>query len=149
MCSRVFCVSIPFETFVVLSTVVSFIRVLGPFCFTSTEPRWLIRDGDGGGGGGVPNTLLTAKDNLAQSEAGTYRRAVIPEKMLLDAVRVASSPQNLVGGQGRHVQPQQPSEHQQDADGHRGASSASGPHGGIGTLGVVLGADPRSCDTRR
>ena len=24
----------------------------GPFCFTSTEARWLIRDGDGGDGGG-------------------------------------------------------------------------------------------------
>ena len=23
-----------------------------PFCFTSTEVRWLIRDGGGGGGGG-------------------------------------------------------------------------------------------------
>ena len=23
-----------------------------PFCFTSTEARWLIRDGDRGGGGG-------------------------------------------------------------------------------------------------
>ena len=23
----------------------------GPFCFTSTEARWLIRDGDRGGGG--------------------------------------------------------------------------------------------------
>ena len=34
----------------------------GPFCFTSTEARWLIRDGDGGwgwgvgGGGGVERT---------------------------------------------------------------------------------------------
>ena len=25
--------------------------LLGPFCFTSTETRLLIRDGDGGGGG--------------------------------------------------------------------------------------------------
>ena len=28
------------------------IRGCGPFCFTSTEARWLIRDGDNGGGGG-------------------------------------------------------------------------------------------------
>ena len=27
--------------------------MLGPFCFTSTEARWLIRDGDGGWGEGV------------------------------------------------------------------------------------------------
>ena len=26
------------------------------FCFTSTEARWLIRDGDGGGGGEVEKT---------------------------------------------------------------------------------------------
>ena len=26
---------------------------MGPFCFTSTEARWLIRDGDGSGGEGA------------------------------------------------------------------------------------------------
>ena len=40
----------------------------GPFCFTSTEARWLIRDGDGdgvvGGGGGGRDETVKARPRI-------------------------------------------------------------------------------------
>ena len=39
-------------------------QTAGPFCFTSTEARWLIRDGDSEGGGGGGDERVKARPRI-------------------------------------------------------------------------------------
>ena len=48
---------------------------VGPFCFTSTEARWLTRDGDGGGGGGGQKSEGSTSDTARKRPERSWTAA--------------------------------------------------------------------------